>query len=226
MKIKGKDSGIIRIAKRLLDKSQNAQGIVTTTIYSFFDKSRHPHFPTYRHEENIHEMVKMELLTIIKTEYHNKIVGLEIQRLPYFTVQFSPQRIQSWLLKKRSRPTPSQTDKRKDKALTWKRLKINVRQGTFQYGDNQPVEISIGKREVRLFIYLMENRRVVSYLELAKELDLNCYHEGCTNKQVARDLQFIKRDLLKFLTKIGVPKKELNSMFITKRTVGYKLRDS
>lgn len=97
MKIKGKGNDTIRIAECLLDKSQDAQGVVTIIIYSFSDKSRHPHFPTYRYEESIHEMAKMGLLTVIKTECHSKVVGLEIQRFPYFTVQFSPKRIGDYL---------------------------------------------------------------------------------------------------------------------------------
>lgn len=219
MKIKGND--IVRIAECLLDKSQNARGIVSTTIYSFFDKSRHPHFPIYRHEENIHEMVKMGLLTIIKTEHHSKVVGLEIQRFPYFTVQFSPSKIKNWLLKK-EKTIISPIKKKVDRVLSWKRLKINVTQGTLQYNNNKLLEVSFERKEIKLLVYLYEKEKVVPYSELAEVLDYT--YQGNYDKVTNRSISQVKRDLQDILIeKCGMPKKEAKSLIISKRMVGYKL---
>lgn len=112
----------------------------------------------------------------------------------------------------------------RNKSLVCGELKLDVDQSVIQYKDNPPQEISTGINTIKLLITLMENKRVVEYTEIAQKLKLNCYHEGVENKDVAREVQFLKRDLGKFLEKIGMSKTEIQKMFISKKNVGYKLR--
>ena len=113
-----------------------------------------------------------------------------------------------------------------DKVLECGLLKINLDQSTIQFKESMPVEISTGVNTIKFLIILMENKRVVEYIEIAQKLKLNCYHDGVENKDVAREVQFLRRDLGDFLVKIGMNKKEVQEMFISKKNVGYKLRCS
>lgn len=106
----------------------------------------------------------------------------------------------------------------------WGKLELNIPQGTIRY-DKTLEEISPEIDIIKFLILLFENQRVVEYVELAKYLKLPCYHKECKNVDVARDIQFIKRDLLTFLKKkLGMPEKEVRNMIITKWMVGFKLR--
>lgn len=121
-------------------------------------------------------------------------------------------------------PTP--INQANDKILECGLLKINLDQSTIQFKDTSPAEISTGVNTIKFLIILMENKRVVEYTEIAQKLKLNCYHEGSTNKDVAREVQFLRRDLSGFLVKIGMNRTEVQGMFISKKNVGYKLRCS
>lgn len=110
------------------------------------------------------------------------------------------------------------------KDLTCGNLRLDLAQSVIKYKDSPPTEISTGINIIKLLIFLMENRRVVEYIEIAQKLKLNCYHEGVINKDVAREVQFLRRDLGDFLVKIGITKTEVQGMFISKKNVGYKLR--
>ena len=113
-----------------------------------------------------------------------------------------------------------------DKELTCGLLKVNISQSTIQYKDNTVVEISTGNNIIKFLILLMENRRVVEYIKIAKELKLNFYHEGMANEEVAREVHFLRRDLINYLKTLGMSKTETQQMLVTKRNVGYKLRCS
>jgi len=71
---------------------------------------------------------------------------------------------------------------------------------------------------------LMESKKVVEYVEIAKRLETNYWHEGVTNKDVAREVQFLRRDLATFLRdKVGMTNKEIQKVIINKKNIGYKL---
>lgn len=123
--------------------------------------------------------------------------------------------------------TKSETQKTtsEDEKYQWGQLKLNISQGTVQYGNNPAEEISKETEGVKFLIFLFKNPRVVEYTEIAKHIELKGYHSYCTNEDIAREVQFVKRDLLAFLkTKVGMPSKEAKKMIITKRKVGFKLR--
>jgi len=109
------------------------------------------------------------------------------------------------------------------KILVCGRLELNLRKATLRYKDFKPVEISPDTNEIKLLSFLMQAKRLVKYKEIAKKLDLNCYHPDYTNKQHARDIQFLRRDLNPILEKAGMTRKEINKMITAKKNTGYKL---
>lgn len=132
--------------------------------------------------------------------------------------------------KKKSIELPAENEEHKpeqksgDTIYRWGELELNLSQLTIQYNKTKE-EISSETDRIKFLILLFENQRVVEYLEIAKHLELPCYHEEFHNEDVARDVQFIKRDLLTFLKKkLGMPEKEARNMIITKWMVGFKLR--
>ena len=109
--------------------------------------------------------------------------------------------------------------------LVWRNLKINTVAQTMQYRNGSAVEISLTTNRVKLLVMLMRKRgEVVEYIDIAKALDLNCCKTNSTNADVAREVQFIRRDLIKFLKeKIGMEKAEIDKMIIVKMNDGYRL---
>lgn len=120
--------------------------------------------------------------------------------------------------------TTSLEEHQKGSILRCKDLTVNLSQGTISYENNEPVQINIAKNHIQLLIILMKHNRIVEYTEIAKKLNLNCYHKNCTNTDVAREIQYLKRDLREFLTEsIGIFPQDFDSMFRTVRKVGLQL---
>ena len=112
-----------------------------------------------------------------------------------------------------------------DNQLRCSGLLLDLDQGIIQYRDNSPVEISPDNSVVKMLIFLIRNEKVAEYIEIAKSLEMGCWYEGATNKDVARDVQFLRRDLATFLRdKVGMSEQEIQDMIITKKNLGYKLR--
>jgi len=108
--------------------------------------------------------------------------------------------------------------------LICENLHINLTQGTICYANNNVIEISPDNKIVKFLIILIENRRVVEYVEIAKKLEMNCWHEEVKNKDVARDIQFLKRDTVTFLkNKVGMTNGNIRKIIISKKNIGYKM---
>jgi hypothetical protein len=105
-------------------------------------------------------------------------------------------------------------------------IMINLDQAIMKYKANNPVEISPDNDEIQMLVFLMKNKGIVKkYIEIAKELNINCYHKAATNSDVAREVQFLRRDLATFLRKkVGMSDEEINRMIIVKKNTGYKLQ--
>jgi len=115
-------------------------------------------------------------------------------------------------------------NKKKKKIIELNGLTLDLTKATLQYKKSPSFEISPTSQEIRLLLLLASHKnQVMEYKDLAKELDLNCYHEKVENKDVSRDVQFIKRDLTKILGKAGMMKAEINRLILIKTNVGYKL---
>lgn len=108
--------------------------------------------------------------------------------------------------------------------LTWKDLKVDLTKGILQYRNNKPIEITSEQDEIRFLVLLMREDKILEYKEIAKQLEMNCYHEGVINSDIAREVNFLKRNLATVLKRAGMRKNDIATMILTKRKVGYKLQ--
>ena len=102
-------------------------------------------------------------------------------------------------------------------------LLLDLRQAVLIYGNHPPIDISPDTSEIKFLSLLMRNKRLTEYVEIAKKLNMNCYSADRTNKEVAREVQFLKRDLNHILKKAGMTTKEINNTIVAKKNLGYKL---
>jgi len=213
------DGDIRRVSKLLIDGVDSKKA--TNVVYSSLDKERPPHSITYKHLKTIPEMVKLRLLSVIETNKHfHPSSTTIINEYPYYKVTYFLNGLKELQSADKQNIKMSTND---DKILSWRKLKINTSQGTLQFGKSKPLEIEPGIQEFKFLVYLMRNRRIVSYLELAKYLEVKGYHENCTNADVARDLNFALRDLKIVLSECGIPDDFVDSMIVNKYKEGYKL---
>lgn len=220
MKIK---EDIHRIANLLLDESTNKKGIGKATIYSIHDESRYPHSPTYKHPNTIFKMSEMGLIKILEVEEHGKSVGMKIQMFPYYKAQFNLEKLKKYLQGVFKRPSIKETVG-SIKIFECGKLKINLSEATMQYKNKPLVDISPDNDEIKFLVLLIKHKeKVIEYVEIAKNLNLNCYHKGVKNKEVTREVQYLKRDLRKVLKQAGLSKKEIEKMITAKKNIGYKL---
>jgi len=108
--------------------------------------------------------------------------------------------------------------------LEWKDLKLNLSKGTLQYKNNPPKDASPSEEEIKFLALLMRAKRIVEYTEIARELKMNCYHPGVTNEDIARNVQYLRRDIVPVLESVGLTRSEIKRMIVSIRNRGYKLR--
>lgn len=111
-----------------------------------------------------------------------------------------------------------------ENVLEWKTLKLNLSKGNLQYKNNPPQDVSPSEEEIMFLALLMKAKRIVEYKEIARELKMNCYHPGVNNEDVARNVQYLRRDLVPILEKVGMTRDDIKRMIISIRNQGYKLR--
>lgn len=195
-----------KLIKEIVSRLEEREaGVITSDEFKVEDTKK-------KYDKIVQDLHEPNQLSEFKERY-NKILG-EIKSKSK-NLDASPQK-----------DTQTPISPSNDKVLECGSLKINLDQSTIQFNDTSPVEISTGVNTIKFLIILMENKRVVEYTEIAQKLKLNCYHDGVTNKDVAREVQFLRRDLGDSLVKIGMNKTEIQGMFISKKNVGYKLRCS
>lgn len=103
-------------------------------------------------------------------------------------------------------------------------LVLDLKRGTIKYKTNPPKEISVDNQAVRFLILLMQNKGdIIEYKNIAKELQLNFYHDGISNEDAAEDTRYLKRDLHSLLRNIGMPDDDFKFFITTQKNVGYKL---
>lgn len=109
----------------------------------------------------------------------------------------------------------------------YKDILIDLNKGTLDYKGNE-INISPDNNPIKFLTLLIEKAEfIVEYLEIAKRLELNSYQEEDKNKDVAREIQYLKRDLGKELKKSGLNKSAINEikeMIIFNKNLGYKLK--
>ena len=214
---------VLRLTRFLIDESTNKKGAGKTTIYSIHDTSRHPHCPTYKRPNTVPKMVEMGLVKILEEKEHREAVGMEIQIFPYYEIQFSLEKLNKYLRGKPRQPSIKKVAG-PTKILECGELRINLSKATMQYKNKPPIDISPDNSEIKFLVYLIKHKgQVVEYVEIAKNLELNCYSEGDENRKVAREVQFLKRDSKKVLKQVGLTKKEVEKIITAKKNIGYKL---
>lgn len=106
-------------------------------------------------------------------------------------------------------------------------LKLNLSKGYISYEDYQLQNISVTENGIRFLDYLLRNpNRIVTYLELAKYLDINKYNEDSKNDdaEIKDTIQRVKSDLFAFLkNELHIPEEELNKALRPIEKKGYKL---
>lgn len=108
--------------------------------------------------------------------------------------------------------------------LEWNNLKLNLLKGSLQYKNNPPQDVSPSEEEIMFLALLMRAKRIVEYTEIARELKMNCYHPGVTNEDIARNVQYLRRDIVPILEKVGMTRGDIKRMIVSIRNRGYKLR--
>jgi len=214
---------ILRIARLLLNEQTNKKGVGKTSIYSTHDKSRHPHCPTYKHPNSVPKMAEMGLVKIIEIKEHGKPTGMEIHFFSYYEVLFSLKKLNKYLQGQSQKPSIKKAVD-STKIFECGELKINLLKTTMQYKNKPPIDISPDNDIIKFLVHLIKSKgEVVEYVEIAKNLGLNCHHEGVSNKEVARGVQYLKRDARKVLKQAGLTKEEVEKMITAKKNIGYKL---
>ena len=106
----------------------------------------------------------------------------------------------------------------------WKNLKLNLSKGSLQYKNNPPKDVSPSEEEILFLALLMKAKRIVEYTEIARELKMNCYHPGVINEEIARNVLYLRRDIVPILEEVGMTRSEIKRMIVSIRNKGYKLR--
>lgn len=103
-------------------------------------------------------------------------------------------------------------------------LRVDIDEGVVNYKNNRPVEVEPNNKNIKFLTLLIKSKGIVEYEQIAKELKMDCWHEGVINRDVARDVQFLRRDLVVFLRdKVGFTKREIRNMIVNKKNIGYKV---
>lgn len=117
--------------------------------------------------------------------------------------------------------------KGEDKIHMYKDLIIDLNRCIMQY-EGHRINISPDNNPIKFLILLIEKAEfLVEYVEIAKRLGLNSYQEEDKNKDVAREIQYLKRDLGKELRKEKLSESAVNKlkdMIIFKKNLGYMLK--
>lgn len=105
------------------------------------------------------------------------------------------------------------------------KLVLDITESSLKYKNNPPVKgISPQNQEVQFLVYLIQNEnKIVKYLSIARELNLNSSGPGATNQSVARNVQFVRRNLGYLLENAGMTKDAINKIIINKTKLGYQL---
>lgn len=111
----------------------------------------------------------------------------------------------------------------KNKQFKCGNLEIDLEKGILKYKDQGAVDISPDKQEIKFLVLLLENTgRIVKYAEIAKIVKGSTV-ENNKNKDIHREIQFLKRDLGASLKEKGLPAKEIKAMIKSVKNTGYKI---
>jgi len=123
--------------------------------------------------------------------------------------------------------TASEPQTQSVKGIQWDGLEINYHQATLQYRDNDSVEIGLKNQEIRwLACVLRKSGDVAQYVEIAFAIGHISKEQMKTkaNGEVARNVQMVKKLVVKLLKEAGMTQDEINTMIVVKRGQGFAAR--
>ena len=84
-------------------------------------------------------------------------------------------------------------------------LLIDLSARKMRYMLGKEIRITPSSQEIRLLVYLIEKQNIiVPYRELAKQLGIEKEEEGYSDKNLARTIQLIKKNLVRLLRSVGM----------------------
>lgn len=106
-----------------------------------------------------------------------------------------------------------------ERVIKLNEVTLNMEKSTLQYKDNQPVKIVPTNQEIKLLMLcLQHSNAVVSYGDIAKEMNLNSYR-GEVTEEVLNAVKIVKNKLSNLLSRAGFRKNVIESV----RNNGYLL---
>lgn len=121
-----------------------------------------------------------------------------------------------------------QTLLNKDKYIVLELGDLSLNKSTAQLTYKKTVvDIQLNRKEIKLLIELLKAKGgIVSYEELAKAIDIGAYTNQADSKELAINIQAIKRDLGNYLKDIGINQKSVDRIIdniVAVKNQGYKL---
>lgn len=218
---------LLQLVQSLVGTAPNNK-VSFATIYSVHYKDRHPSNPTYSNQDTIIKLIGDGVLKLI-SEKQDGQPSPNNAFIHYFTnyeVSYVPQELKIYLESWNKQPSTTHIQgSNQNHKYNISGIELDTLQGIIKYG-NTKLDISKENNIIKLFICLFDSQQVVDYVTIAKHLQLNCFiDDDSKNIDVSREVQYLKRDLLKYLKKeLGYPAKLASNLIITSRKVGYKLR--
>lgn len=100
-------------------------------------------------------------------------------------------------------------------------LLINLSEGKIKYDLGKEIRITPTSQEIKLLVYLIEKQNtIVRYKELAKQLGIKIEEGGYFDKDLARTIQLIKKNLVSLLKSVGMSEKDTRDFIRCERSNG------
>ena len=203
---------VANIIQKTVEISPASDEVLAISLWNFRDKNNDliPKDDLKQILRLLEEKKFLQIIDIACLSKRGRFVGEEIQ------IKIDREKILT---------VNSETQTNKTEGVfTWRELKLDPLKGTLQYKNNKPKEITTERDEIKFLILLMKTDTILEYKVIAKQLEMNCYHDGVTNSDVAREVNFIRRNLATMLKDTGMTDKDIGAMILTKRKVGYKFQ--
>jgi hypothetical protein len=103
-------------------------------------------------------------------------------------------------------------------------LTLDISKTTLKFKEKPEIDISPDNKEIKMLTFLFKNKgKLVTYKMIAKELNINSYRDEFDDKDLARNIQDVKKQLTKILKKTGMNSKDIKEYILYKKNRGYKM---
>lgn len=108
-------------------------------------------------------------------------------------------------------------------------IQFDITEATLKYQDSEWYTIQVNQKEMQFLRVLVDAKgKVIDYFTIARSLDLNIAHQNADKMEVARAVQFLKRDLGKRLSEAGMSNENVKRLLQSIQSIhgaGYKLQN-